>query len=127
MTSTLLVPVGVNIGVKAWRAPAADRPALSVSASLREFRWYPRRDSNPQPSGPKPDALSVELRGHSGCGPCALKYTSPVAPTLTQAVERRSVDPEAKSMTLRPLRLSRNDPQSWRTAAAGLVVSAAIV
>ena len=30
-------------------------------------------------------------------------------------------------MTLRPLRLSRNDPNSWRTAAAGLVLSAAIV
>lgn len=24
---------------------------------------YPRRDSNPQPLGPKPSALSVELRG----------------------------------------------------------------
>jgi hypothetical protein len=30
-------------------------------------------------------------------------------------------------MTLRPLRLSRNDPNSWRTAAAGLLLSAAIV
>ena len=30
-------------------------------------------------------------------------------------------------MTLRPLRLSRNDPNSWRTAAAGLVLAAAIV
>jgi hypothetical protein len=30
-------------------------------------------------------------------------------------------------MTLRPLRLSRNDPDSWRTAAAGLVLAAAIV
>jgi hypothetical protein len=30
-------------------------------------------------------------------------------------------------MTLRPLRLSRNDPRSWRTAAAGLVLAAAIV
>src|SRR5215217_5910267 len=30
-------------------------------------------------------------------------------------------------MTLKPLRLSRNDPAAWRTAAAGLVLSAAIV
>jgi hypothetical protein len=30
-------------------------------------------------------------------------------------------------MTIGPLRLSRNDPRSWRTAAAGLVLSAGIV
>jgi hypothetical protein len=30
-------------------------------------------------------------------------------------------------MTLRPLRLSRNDPNAWRTAAAGLLLSAVIV
>jgi hypothetical protein len=30
-------------------------------------------------------------------------------------------------MTLKPFRLSRNDPGSWRIAAAGLIVSAAIV
>ena len=30
-------------------------------------------------------------------------------------------------MTLGPLRLSRNDPNSWRTAAAGLLLAAAIV
>jgi hypothetical protein len=30
-------------------------------------------------------------------------------------------------MTIGPLRLSRNDPRSWRTAAAGLALSAAIV
>ena len=30
-------------------------------------------------------------------------------------------------MTLRPLRLSRNDPRTWRTAAAGLLLAAAIV
>ena len=30
-------------------------------------------------------------------------------------------------MTLRPLRLSRNDPRSWRTAAAGLLLAAAVV
>src|SRR5215212_7719950 len=30
-------------------------------------------------------------------------------------------------MTLKPFRLSRNDPAAWRTAAAGLVLSAAIV
>ena len=30
-------------------------------------------------------------------------------------------------MTLGPLHLSRNDPRSWRTAAAGLVLAAAIV
>jgi hypothetical protein len=30
-------------------------------------------------------------------------------------------------MTLRPLRLSRNEPGSWRMAAAGLILSAAIV
>jgi hypothetical protein len=30
-------------------------------------------------------------------------------------------------MTLKPLRLSRNDPHSWRTAAAGLFLAAAIV
>src|SRR3954468_21675718 len=34
---------------------------------------------------------------------------------------------EEGTMTLRPLRLSRNDPDSWRTAAAGLILSAAIV
>jgi hypothetical protein len=30
-------------------------------------------------------------------------------------------------MTVRPLRLSRNDPRSWRMAAAGLVLAAAVV
>ena len=30
-------------------------------------------------------------------------------------------------MTLRPLHLGRNDPRSWRTAAAGFVLAAAIV
>jgi hypothetical protein len=30
-------------------------------------------------------------------------------------------------MTMKPLRLSRNDPRSWRTAAAGLILAAAIV
>jgi hypothetical protein len=30
-------------------------------------------------------------------------------------------------MTLKPLHLSRNDPRSWRTAAAGLFLAAAIV
>jgi hypothetical protein len=30
-------------------------------------------------------------------------------------------------MTLKPLRLSRNDPAAWRTAAAGLILSAVIV
>ena len=30
-------------------------------------------------------------------------------------------------MTLRPLRLSRNDPRAWRMAAAGLILAAAIV
>src|SRR5215208_7909369 len=30
-------------------------------------------------------------------------------------------------MTLRPLRLSRNDPGFWRMAAAGLILAAAIV
>jgi hypothetical protein len=30
-------------------------------------------------------------------------------------------------LTLKPLHLSRNDPAAWRTAAAGLVLSAAIV
>ena len=30
-------------------------------------------------------------------------------------------------MTLKPLRLSRNDPAAWRTAAAGLVLAAVIV
>ena len=30
-------------------------------------------------------------------------------------------------MTLRPLHLSRNDPRSWRTAAVGLLLAAAIV
>lgn len=30
-------------------------------------------------------------------------------------------------MTMKPLRLSRNDPRSWRTAATGLVLAAAIV
>src|ERR671913_1976138 len=59
-----------------------------LSAPWRRFSWYPRRDSNPQPSGPKPDALSVELRGQGECGPCALKYTSPPAPFLTAAMAR---------------------------------------
>ena len=29
------------------------------------WKWRPRQDLNPQPSGPKPDALSVELRGRA--------------------------------------------------------------
>ena len=31
--------------------------------------WYPGEDSNPQPLGPKPSALSIELPGHvNNCG-----------------------------------------------------------
>ncbi len=32
-----------------------------------------------------------------------------------------------KTLTLGPLHLSRNDPRSWRTAGAGLILAAAIV
>ena len=30
------------------------------------LEWYTRRDSNPQPPGSKPGALSIELRVHGG-------------------------------------------------------------
>jgi hypothetical protein len=36
----------------------------SISTGLR---WRGREDSNPQPSGPKPDALSIELLPQMRC------------------------------------------------------------
>ena len=40
------------------------RPRRDIGASFVHFLWYARRDSNPQPPGPKPGALSIELRAH---------------------------------------------------------------
>ena len=40
--------------------PPTKRPARKT-----ERVWYPRRDSNPQPSDSKSDALSVELQGQA--------------------------------------------------------------
>src|SRR4029453_5289860 len=41
-----------------------------------DVRWRARRDSNPRPSGPQPDALSAELRAH----PCLAGLADPRAP-----------------------------------------------
>src|SRR3954469_9659564 len=88
------------------------------------FGRYPRRDSNPQPSGPKPDALSVELRGR-------------VRPVRTEVYQSRLAAFDSRcrrwrpvgdsNVTLKPLHLGRNDPAAWRTAATGLVLAATIV
>jgi hypothetical protein len=37
--------------------------ARKIPLLERDLEGYPRRDSNPQPSDPKSDALSIELRG----------------------------------------------------------------
>ena len=41
--------------------PQSPMPALGLDLSYR-MGWRARRDSNPQPSDPKSDALSIELR-----------------------------------------------------------------
>ena len=57
-----------RVQLPAWRERAA-------SADRRDARrrrgWRARRDSNPRPSGPQPDALSAELRAHA-IGPAEL-------------------------------------------------------
>src|SRR5690606_442779 len=56
--------------------PRSHCPVSSLARTKKaHHRWYPRQDSNPQPPGPKPGALSIELRGH---GVVRLwQYTSP--------------------------------------------------
>ncbi len=44
---------------RTWPSPPRPR---------RGFGWRARRDSNPRPSGPKPDALSAELRARGAVG-----------------------------------------------------------
>ena len=46
-------------------APGIPRPRRR-SAALAGESWRARRDSNPRPSGPQPDALSTELRARDG-------------------------------------------------------------
>ena len=64
----------VGIGDVAAEQLIADRedlrahsvlPPTKRPARISERVWYPRRDSNPQPSDSKSDALSVELQGQA--------------------------------------------------------------
>src|SRR5215218_1517067 len=54
----------------------ACRSALMSGNSRCSMNRYPRRGSNPQPSGSKPDALSIELRGRDTSSRlCHMQYT----------------------------------------------------
>jgi hypothetical protein len=48
------------VGLLVWLAA----PLLGPPGPVRR-EWRARRDSNPRPSGPQPDALSTELRAHA--------------------------------------------------------------
>ena len=43
---------------------------IAVGAFFVPKIWRARRDSNPQPLGPKPSTLSVELQAREGCMTC---------------------------------------------------------
>ena len=43
----------------------ADHAMPKARGRVDDGRWRARRDSNPRPSGPQPDALSTELRAHA--------------------------------------------------------------
>ena len=49
----------------ARRPRAGSEPRARGSAHRVKGYWRARRDSNPRPSGPQPDALSTELRAHA--------------------------------------------------------------
>ena len=84
LRNALLVALTVWVVVDVWRA--GTRPGDG-----RE-EWRARRDSNPRPSGPQPDALSAELRardGESGQPPVRVALRSP----RTKAELRDAIGP----------------------------------
>ena len=52
-------------GSSVWSLRRRPKPMASRLHSPRVWLWRARRDSNPRPSGPQPDALSAELRAHA--------------------------------------------------------------
>lgn len=63
--------LGPNVGdvARIHRREVAADDRLGAGAVLAPVLfWRARRDSNPRPSGPKPDALSAELRARGPTG-----------------------------------------------------------
>ncbi len=62
-----LKKLGGGLAQAETREPAAHPRSVpcAVRASDPMGKWRARRDSNPRPSGPQPDALSAELRAHA--------------------------------------------------------------
>ena len=56
--------IWLDFDPSAGHEQAGHRPALVLSPKLYNINWRARRESNPQPSDPKSDALSIELRAH---------------------------------------------------------------
>ena len=62
------VPAALRRAARRAAAPAGRLNGSSAGARVDRWRgkgWRARRDSNPRPSGPQPDALSAELRAHA--------------------------------------------------------------
>ena len=51
-------------GVRDSNPWSSDRQSDVLTGLHQRPAWYPQEDSNLQPSGPQPDALSFELRGY---------------------------------------------------------------
>jgi hypothetical protein len=83
LRNALLVALTVWVIVDLWRVPPQ---------KVRGRSWRARRDSNPRPSGPQPDALSAELRAHcdeSGQPPAGVALRS----TRSKAELRDAIGP----------------------------------
>ena len=66
--NSVLARIYGNFGQFLWvwvLAGGVRGPAVTGLSGLGGFRWRARQDSNPQPLGPKPSALSIELQAHS--------------------------------------------------------------
>ena len=70
---------------------------ITVEAFFVPKIWRARRDSNPQPLGPKPSTLSVELQAHA-VGLLRLGRATGFEPVISCATDRR----------LRPLGYARH-------------------
>jgi hypothetical protein len=58
-------PVLVEVLAKTLSEGLGDNQKTSILSVLSSTRWWARRDSNPQPDGYEPSALTVELRAHT--------------------------------------------------------------